>query len=62
MGIMEKKLETTRVYWGYIGIMENKMDIWGYYMASRGYKGGMTLGFWVSAAFILGSQRGNPRG
>ena len=24
--IMEKKLETTIVYWGYIGIMEKKMD------------------------------------
>ena len=33
-------METTIVYWGYIGTMENKMDIWGYYMAYRGYKGG----------------------
>ena len=28
---MEKKMETTIVYWGYIGIMEKKMEtcIWG---------------------------------
>ena len=30
IGIMEKKMETTRVYWGYIGdyigIMEKKME------------------------------------
>ena len=28
MGIMEKKMETTIVYWvwGYIGIIEKKMD------------------------------------
>ena len=25
-GIMEKKMETTIVYWGYVGIMENKME------------------------------------
>ena len=25
MEIMEKKMETTVVYWGYMGIMENKM-------------------------------------
>ena len=25
-GIMEKKMDTTIVYWGYIGIMENKME------------------------------------
>ena len=33
-GIMEKKMETTIVYWGYIGIMEKKMETtivyWGY--------------------------------
>ena len=23
---MEKKMETTIVYWGYMGIMENKME------------------------------------
>ena len=23
---MEKKMETTVVYWGYMGIMENKME------------------------------------
>ena len=31
---MEKKMEATRVYWGYIGIMEKKMETtmvyWGY--------------------------------
>ena len=27
MGIMEKKMETSIVYWGYIGIMEKKMLI-----------------------------------
>ena len=27
MGIMEKKMETSIVYWGYIGIMEKKMSI-----------------------------------
>ena len=31
---MEKKMETTIVYWGYIGIMEKKMEAtivyWGY--------------------------------
>ena len=26
IGIMEKKMETTVVYWGNIGIMENKME------------------------------------
>ena len=26
MGIMEKKVETTIVYRGYIGIMENRME------------------------------------
>ena len=26
MGIMEKKMETTIVYWGNIGIMEKKME------------------------------------
>ena len=26
MGIMEKKMETTIVYRGYIGIMENRME------------------------------------
>ena len=26
MGIMEKKMETTIVYWGNIGIMENKLE------------------------------------
>ena len=26
MGIMEKKVETTIVYWGNIGIMEKKME------------------------------------
>ena len=25
--MMEKKMETTIVYWGYIGIMEKKMEI-----------------------------------
>ena len=25
-GIMENKMETTIVYWGYIGIMEQKME------------------------------------
>ena len=38
IGIMEKKMETTRVYWGYIGdnigIMEKKLEAtrvyWGY--------------------------------
>ena len=24
--LMEKKMETTIIYWGYIGIMENKME------------------------------------
>ena len=32
--VMEKKLETTIVYWGYIGVMEKKMETtivyWGY--------------------------------
>ena len=32
--IMEEKMETTIVYWGYIGIMEKKMEAsvvyWGY--------------------------------
>ena len=23
IGVMEKKMETTKAYWGYIGIMEN---------------------------------------
>ena len=31
---MEKKMETTIIYWGYIGIMEKKMETtiiyWGY--------------------------------
>ena len=26
IGIIEKKMETTVVYWGNIGIMENKME------------------------------------
>ena len=26
MGIMEKKMETTIVYWGNLGIMEKKME------------------------------------
>ena len=26
IGIMEKKTETTIVYWGYIGIMEKKLE------------------------------------
>ena len=26
MGLMEKKMETTIVYWGYIGIMEKIME------------------------------------
>ena len=26
MGIMEKKMETTLVFWGYIGIREKKME------------------------------------
>ena len=26
MGIMEKKIETTIVYWGNLGIMEEKME------------------------------------
>ena len=26
MGIMEQKMETTRVYWGYTGIMAEKME------------------------------------
>ena len=26
MGIIEKTMETTIVYWGYIGIMENRME------------------------------------
>ena len=26
MGIMEKKMETTTMYWEYIGIMDNKME------------------------------------
>ena len=34
MRIMEKRMETTIVYWGYIGIMEKKMETtivyWGY--------------------------------
>ena len=34
MGIMEKKMETTKVYWGYTGKMENRMETtivyWGY--------------------------------
>ena len=25
-GLMEKKMETTTVHWGHIGIMENKME------------------------------------
>ena len=27
MGMMEKKMETTIVYWGNLGIMERKMEI-----------------------------------
>ena len=34
VGIMEKKMETTIIYWGYNGIMEEKMETtiiyWGY--------------------------------
>ena len=34
IGIMEKQMETTTVYWGYFGIMEKKMETtivyWGY--------------------------------
>ena len=26
MGIMEKKMETTIIYWGNMGIMEKKME------------------------------------
>ena len=26
IGIIEKKIETNVTYWGYIGIMENKME------------------------------------
>ena len=26
LGIMERKMETTRVYWGSLGIMEKKME------------------------------------
>ena len=32
-GIVENKMETTRLHWGYIGVMENKTETivyWGY--------------------------------
>ena len=37
MGIMEKKMETTIVYWGHIGMMEKKTEttIMGYYIGLR---------------------------
>ena len=42
MGMMEKKMETTIVYWGYIGIMGKNMEttIMGY-IGVRGSLGGL---------------------
>ena len=35
LGIMKKKMEATKLYWGYIGIMKKKMEAtilcWGYF-------------------------------
>ena len=27
LGVIEKKVETTRIYWGYMGIMDNRMRV-----------------------------------
>ena len=36
---MEKKMEATIVYWGYVGIMENKMETTGIIGLYRDYRG-----------------------
>ena len=45
---MEKKMETTIVYWGYLGRMEKKMETTIVYEGDRGFRGlGPSLGFGV---------------